>query len=431
MFIYALYKEKPLMEEVPIKTEINDNEDRTSILQSHPIFLLLKKLIFDLKYLLCIYALLFILSVPSLDSLFVKNSIDLSQYEKYVSDCKNLVNYNREKIFNKRPFIAVCILALNMQDYIEKNLLSIINQSFQDFEIIIVNDGSDDGTENIIKKFQSDDKRIKLLTHNKKLGVYRSRIETIFNSRSEYILLMDPDDMYLNENLFQELYDYNIKNNLDIIEFSALHQIDGRDKIFSPKYHFYTHYHHFLDDIIYQPELSNILYYAPGTKNYSRTICRNIWNKMIRSEIYFQMSNYIGNDYYDEYIITADDMLMNIVLYQFSNNYSNINLLGYLYTRRNNSMSRGGGIEFEEIRAINYFLYLKYFYKLIQDFDKDINFLFYEMKNLQTKILRIKDNNITKYILNQQDFIEKILHENNISKEFETFLHNLSIYFQN
>ena len=143
------------------------------------------------------------------------------------------------------------------------------------------------------------------------------------------------------------------------------------------------------------------------------------------------MSNYIGNDYYDEYIITADDMLMNIVLYQFSNNYSNINLLGYLYTRRNNSMSRGGGIEFEEIRAINYFLYLKYFYKLIQDFDKDLNFLFYEMKNLQTKILRIKDNNITKYILNQQDFIEKILHENNISKEFETFLQNLSIYFQN
>ena len=201
----------PLMEEVPIKIEINDNEDRISILQSHPIFLLLKKLLFDLKYLLCIYALLFILSVPSLDSLFVQNSIDLSQYEKYVSDCKNLVNYNREKIFNKRPFIAICISALNMQDYIEKNLLSIINQSFQDFEIIIVNDASDDETENIIKRFQSNDKRIKLLTHNKKLGVYRSRIETILNSRSEYILLMDPDDMYLNENLFQELYDYNIK----------------------------------------------------------------------------------------------------------------------------------------------------------------------------------------------------------------------------
>ena len=91
-----------------------------------------------------------------------------------------------------------------MQDYIERNLLSIINQSFQNFEIIIVNDGSDDETKNIVNRIQSTDKRIKLLSHSKSLGVYRSRIEAISNSKSEYILIMDPDDMYLNENLFRE-----------------------------------------------------------------------------------------------------------------------------------------------------------------------------------------------------------------------------------
>ena len=122
-----------------------------------------------------------------------------------------------------------------MEDYIEKNILSIINQSFQDFEIIIVNDGSDDKTENIIKKLQSSDKRIKLLSHPYKLGVYRSRMESIFNSRSEYILLMDPDDIYLNENLFQKIYEYNKENNLDIIEFSVIHQIEGQERIFFPK----------------------------------------------------------------------------------------------------------------------------------------------------------------------------------------------------
>ena len=89
MFIYALYKEKPLMEEVPIKTEITEHENRTFIWKSYPIFISLKKLTFELKYLLCIYALLFILSVPILDSLFVQDSINLSRYEKYVSDFKN------------------------------------------------------------------------------------------------------------------------------------------------------------------------------------------------------------------------------------------------------------------------------------------------------------------------------------------------------
>ena len=173
---------------------------------------------------------------------------------------------------------------------------------------------------------------------------------------------MDPDDMYLNENLFQELYDYNNIKNLDIIEFSVLEQIDGKDIIMSPKYHFHTHYHRFQKEIIYQPELSSILHYLPGTNNYSRTICRNIWNKLIRSEIFIHSSNYIGKDYYNQYIITADDMLLNIVSYQFAQNYSNINLLGYLYNLRNSSMSRGGTDEIREIRSINVLFYFQIFY---------------------------------------------------------------------
>ena len=72
-----------------------------------------------------------------------------------------------------------------MENYIEKNLMSIINQSFQDFEIIIVNDASEDNTENIIKKFQATDKRIKLLSHSKKLGTYHSRVDAIHNSKSK------------------------------------------------------------------------------------------------------------------------------------------------------------------------------------------------------------------------------------------------------
>ena len=53
-----------------------------------------------------------------------------------------------------------------MNKYIESTILSIINQSFQDFEIIIVNDNSKDDTEMIIKKLQSEDIRIKLINHN-------------------------------------------------------------------------------------------------------------------------------------------------------------------------------------------------------------------------------------------------------------------------
>ena len=91
-----------------------------------------------------------------------------------------------------------------MEKYIESSLLSIINQSFKDFEIIIVNDNSNDNTQNIIRNIQNKDKRIKCINHSKNLGVFSSRADSILNASGKYILLMDPDDILLNQDIFQE-----------------------------------------------------------------------------------------------------------------------------------------------------------------------------------------------------------------------------------
>ena len=58
-------------------------------------------------------------------------------------------------------------------------------------------------------------------------------MESILNSNSEFILLMDPDDMYLNPNLFYKLFSYYISYNIDIVEFSVYKLKDGsyRDEI--------------------------------------------------------------------------------------------------------------------------------------------------------------------------------------------------------
>ena len=77
---------------------------------------------------------------------------DLSNLRKYVNDCIKLKKMNINKIKINAPYLSICLSALNMEKYIEINLLSITNQSFQSFEIIIINDFSNDNTENIIKK---------------------------------------------------------------------------------------------------------------------------------------------------------------------------------------------------------------------------------------------------------------------------------------
>jgi glycosyltransferase involved in cell wall biosynthesis len=269
---------------------------------------------------LILYGLFILLNI----NYFPKNIIDKNQlrpYIKYINDCKYHKRYNRIKIINENPYISVCIPALNMNKYIERNILSIINQSFQDFEIIIINDNSKDDTEKLIKKLQLEDNRIKLINHNTNKGVYYSRIESILFSKGKYIILMDPDDLYLNENLFQQLYNYNSNYNLDIIEFTVFQQFEGRRNIFYPRKHLESHYHNFSYNIITQPYLSELLFHDPSSNMYSYSICRNIWNKMIRRNILLDMHKFIGLEYFKDFVITADDMTMNVICYHFSNNY--------------------------------------------------------------------------------------------------------------
>ena len=358
---------------------------------------------------------------------------ELWPYIKYINDCKNHKRYNRIKIINENPYISICIPALNMNKYIERTILSILNQSFQDYEIIIVNDNSKDDTVNIIKRLQFEDNKIKLIHHNINKGVYYSRVESILFSKGKFIILMDPDDLYLNENLFKELYNYNIKYNIDIIEFTVFQQIEGRRIIFYPKKHFESHYHNFTHNIIFQPNLSEILFHSPKNNNiYTYSICRNIWNKMIRRKILLDMHKFIGLEYFNDFIITADDMAMNVISYHYANNYSNIYLPGYMYNIRPLSMSRGnGGVLLNQVRAINYLLYFKVLYKYVKQFGINRRILFNELKNLKRYIYFIKDNNMTIYENQTINFLDEILNDIFSDKIFKSFVVELLLYFEN
>ena len=88
-----------------------------------------------------------IISILLVNNMYIKINrnnelLSLKQFERYVNICKNSRILDRIKIFNDHPYISVCMAALNMKLYIKQNLLSILNQSFQDFEIIIINDFS-------------------------------------------------------------------------------------------------------------------------------------------------------------------------------------------------------------------------------------------------------------------------------------------------
>jgi hypothetical protein len=243
---------------------------------------------------------------------------------------------------------------------------------------------------------------------------------------------MDPDDLYLNENLFKELYNYNLKYNLDIIEFTVFQQIEGRRNIFYPKKHFESHYHNFSQNIITQPNLSEIMFHIPTNYIYTYSICRNIWNKMIRRRILLDMHKFIGLDYFNDFVITADDITMNVICFHFANNYSNIYLPGYMYNIRSVSMSHGnGGGKLTKIRAINYFLYFKILYRYIKHFGINRRILFNELRNLKRFLYSIKNNNMSNHENHTRYFLNEILNDNYADKIFKSFVIELLLYFEN
>ena len=355
-----------------------------------------------------------------------QNSLKL--FNNYFNICNKLIKFNNKNtIRDKYPFISVCIPAYNTEKYIERAALSIINQSFQNFEIIIVNDFSSDNTLNIIKRLQKEDDRVRLINHYKNSGVYNSRIEAALNANGKYILFLDPDDIILNQYLFDYLYNYSTYYNLDIIEFLVYRKKEWQNYIYYPQNPILNHNHNFNNSIIYQPELSDIIFFAPNTKQYNDIICRTIWNKIYRRELLLKTIDYIGEEYYyNRNLIIADDTILNIMNFHFAKNYSNIKIGGYLYNERAASMSRGFMSKNHRIKQdISFYLYFKLLYKYIKDFDKDRNFMYYEINTNQMRIIEFKNLNISDYIEKVKLLLYQIKNDDKSSELLKKLIHKL------
>ena len=102
------------------------------------------------------------------------------------------------------PLISVIIPAYNAENFIAKTLLSVLSQTYQNIEILVVNDGSTDTTAEIVKSSAEKDNRVILLQQSN-AGVATARNLAIEKSRGEYIAPIDADDIWYPQNLEKQL----------------------------------------------------------------------------------------------------------------------------------------------------------------------------------------------------------------------------------
>ena len=115
----------------------------------------------------------------------------------------------------KKNIITVIIPVYNSEKYLEKTIKSILEQTYNNYELILIDNGSTDNSAEICKKYQEKDKRVKFYIQSKK-GVSNARNMGIEKATGEFICFVDSDD-YVKNDYLSYLYAGISENNADII----------------------------------------------------------------------------------------------------------------------------------------------------------------------------------------------------------------------
>lgn len=126
------------------------------------------------------------------------------------------------------PTVSVILPVFNAADYLPACIESVLSQSFSDFELIIVDDGSTDDSYAICCKYKSQDSRIKAI-HQENRGVSAARNKALSISEGQYIAFIDSDDTYLADTI-EKLYDNLINSKSQICICDAFAIVDSEHK---------------------------------------------------------------------------------------------------------------------------------------------------------------------------------------------------------
>ena len=342
-----------------------------------------------------------------------KNQIDLYTYYNICNEEKLI---SKEKInYSNKPLISVLIPSYNKGNMILKSIRSIQNQSLKNIEILILDDASTDNSSSIFKNLLETDPRVRVITHEKNMGAWRSRLDAFLYSKAPYVIHFDSGDFYTDNLVLEDAYNLITKYNLDSVRFSFKlsrlpEDIDYRSWNFTFN----------VNDtkIVYGRREYNMTYYAYGP----------IWNRLTRANIFTK-----GLDYLDEYILNAyknlyEDRWWNTIANNASHSYLMVNRVGYIYLRTPGGAGTiKSGTNIRNEKTIKEFIYFWLFDYLLLYKGNNKKNIIYNLKKYQQKINGPKLSSLTSYFEPYLHLLDLLINDNYVEqkdKEFVKMLKN-------
>ena len=323
--------------------------------------------------------------------------------EKYLKTCSFEGNFRYLKA-NKSNFPKISIITpvFNTGKFVLRLLRSIQYQHFNSIEIILIDDCSIDNSLELIKKYQIEDCRIRIIKNKNNKGTFASRNIGILKSKGIYIMFPDSDDILL-ENSLKYFYNFSIKHDYELLRYN-LYQGQGKTVL-----DFITK--KLKSRPIYQPELTTYLFYGFG---YLAQIDFNVSSKFIKKEALIRALNVIPKTDLFIYMSTFEDQLLNYFLYRTAKSLYFLNRFGYYYIR-NNALKPGYKKGYLHSKMKNIFIYITYVFNYSKNtkYEKDMsNRLFANL------IYKKGINPLISFINNQPNFVNNIINTLNANEFF-------------
>ncbi|MDY3001340.1 MAG: glycosyltransferase [Romboutsia timonensis] len=210
--------------------------------------------------------------------------------------------------------LSIIIPIYNVEKYLTKCIESVINQTYKNLEIILVNDGSTDNSKDIINKYSLIDSRIKVI-NKKNGGLSDARNVGIEIAKGDYIAFLDSDD-WVELNMYEKLYSYIKQENADIAQCS--YQKVYNEEVNNQK----------IKEEIKLISGKDSLYNLSG-KNAGKTVV--VWNKIYKRELFNDIRFPKGKYHEDEFTTYK-------VLYK-ANKIVDLNLPLVYYRQRDGSIT--------------------------------------------------------------------------------------------
>lgn len=226
--------------------------------------------------------------------------------------------------------VSIILPVYNVENYLDRCMNSIINQTFTNIEIIAINDGSTDGSLKILKKYSSKDKRISIID-KKNTGVSDCRNIGIYKCSGDYIIFVDSDD-WIDINMVEKMLNEAQKNNSDVVMCSYISEFKNNSK----EKEINTD-----GKLIYeQNDLRDLHRRLVGpinselSKPQSLDSLGTVWGKLYKSSL-IKKNNYKFISLKE--IGSAEDTLFNIYVFKDINRLSFIDKPYYHYWKNNNN----------------------------------------------------------------------------------------------